>query len=155
MFVDISEKNDNGVDREFYIILTCLILVKPQGISIIIFTLWLRKLWLREVKWFCPRSHSSEALRFTARAGEPRFPARREPGFLPCSCQDSQAFGSFCLFVCYTWGPQRGAKMSDLLHSNCLPLISTGLESASQWHMRMQPETQFMVWLAAGRCECC
>ena len=62
---------------------------------------------------------------------------------------------SFCLFVCYTWGPQRGAKMSDLLHSNCLPLISTGLESASQWHMRMQPETQFMVWLAAGRCECC
>ena len=63
---------------------------------------------------------------------------------------------SIFLPVCLLYlGPQRGAKMSDLLHSNCLPLISTELESASQWHMRMQPETQFMVWLAAGRCECC
>ena len=57
MFVDISEKNDNGVDREFYIILTCLILVKPQGISIIIFTLWLRKLRHREVKEL-PQHHT-------------------------------------------------------------------------------------------------
>ena len=50
MFVDISEKMTMGVYMEFHIILTCLILIKPQGISIIIFTLWLRKLRHREVK---------------------------------------------------------------------------------------------------------
>lgn len=48
-------------------------------------------------------------------------------------------FLSICLLYL---GPQGGTNMSNLLHSNCIPLISKGPKSSSSPHTQMQSDIE-------------